>query len=284
MIIDGVNTLYRQHVLNASASTRMTYLQTPSSSGELSFGYDYTAYAPADPLPIADPTGGIVIRPEVGPDASLFLWWYFYNVHRWRYSISSQEGRFVRLDLRYSDPALGGRFRHDPAHRLLAGVPDAAVGAPARAGAAVGRRHRHRRQAPTSSAWAASSSRTCCARSFSTNRSAARSCAAIPPTASSGDSYQIVSAEYRAPLLRIERGYQTFPAYFRQLWGAVFVDAGNAYQGRFQVVRAQIDVGAELNLGLNLVYYLETQIKLGYAHGFSAPGGNQWYFLAAASF
>ena len=99
-----------------------------------------------------------------------------------------------------------------------------------------------------------------------------------------GDSYQIVSAEYRAPLLRIERGYQTFPAYFRQLWGAVFVDAGNAYQGRFKFSDIKYDVGAELNLGLNLVYYLESQIKVGYAHGFSAPGGDQWYFLAAASF
>ena len=99
-----------------------------------------------------------------------------------------------------------------------------------------------------------------------------------------GDGYQIISAEYRAPLLRIERGYQTFPAYFRQLWGAVFVDAGNAYQGRFKFSDLKYDVGAELNLGLNLVYYLESQIKVGYAHGFSAPGGDQWYFLAAASF
>ena len=40
----------------------------------------------------------------------------------------------------------------------------------------------------------------------------------------------------------------------------------------------------EANIGFNLVYYLETQIKVGYAHGFSAPEGNQWYFLAAASF
>ena len=108
LIIDGVNTLYRQHVLGGSASTRVTYLQTPSSSGELSLGYDYTAYGPADALPVADPTGGIIVRPEVGPDANLYLWWYFNNTHSWRYSISNQEGRLVRFNLRFSDPVSGG--------------------------------------------------------------------------------------------------------------------------------------------------------------------------------
>ena len=54
--------------------------------------------------------GGIIVRPEIGPDANLYLWWYFSNVHSWRYSISGQEGRLVRFNLRFSDPVLGGRF------------------------------------------------------------------------------------------------------------------------------------------------------------------------------
>jgi hypothetical protein len=99
-----------------------------------------------------------------------------------------------------------------------------------------------------------------------------------------GDAYQFASAEYRAPLLRIERGYQTFPAYVRQLWAAIFVDAGNAYEGRFKPSDLKADVGAEANLGLNLFYYLESQIKIGYAHGFNEQGGDQWYLKAAGSF
>ena len=91
-------------------------------------------------------------------------------------------------------------------------------------------------------------------------------------------------SRYRAPLLRIERGYQTFPGYFRQVWAAAFVDAGNAYQGRFDPTQLKVDAGVEANIGLNLVYYLETQVKIGYARAFSAPEGNQWYLLAAASF
>ena len=79
-------------MIGGTASTRMTYLQTPSSSGELSFGYDYNAYGPADPLPIADPTAASSSQPEIGPDANVFLSWYFSNVHSWHYSISGRKG------------------------------------------------------------------------------------------------------------------------------------------------------------------------------------------------
>lgn len=283
LIVDGVDTLYRQHVLNASASTRITYLLTPSSSGDLAFGYNYTAYAPADPLPIADPTGGIVIRPEIGPDAGLFLWWYFYNVHRWRYSISGQEGRYVRLDLRYSDPALGGRFRTtqlQASWQEYLTPPWARLHALAllwSGGIGIGDKRQF-------FGLGGFFEQDLLRAIFLNQPQCCTFLRGYPANSFVGDSYQIVSAEYRAPLLRIERGYQTFPAYFRQLWGAAFVDAGNAYQGRFKFSDVKYDVGAELNLGVNLVYYLETQIKLGYAHGFSAPGGDQWYFLAAASF
>ena len=40
----------------------------------------------------------------------------------------------------------------------------------------------------------------------------------------------------------------------------------------------------EAHLEFNLFYYLETQIKLGYAHGFQSGGGNQLYFVTAVSF
>ena len=55
-------------------------------------------------------------------------------------------------------------------------------------------------------------------------------------------------------------------------------------RARFKPSELKVDAGVEANIGLSLVYYLETQIKIGYARAFSAPEGNQWYFLAAASF
>jgi len=283
LIIEGNNTLYRQHVLGGTASTRMTYLQTASSVGELSFGYDYNAYGPADPLPLVNPTSGIVVPPERGPDANVFLWWYFYNLHRWPYSISWQDGRYVQLNLRFSDPALGGRFRTTeivgswqeylttPWARLhvLALLWSGGIG--------LGDKRDF--------FYLGGFQEQDILRTVFLGRPAC--CAYLrgyPANSFAGDAYQIATAEYRAPLLRLERGYQTFPAYLRQVFGAVFVDAGNAYQGRFQPGELKFDVGAEANLNFNIFYYVESQLKIGYAHGFQTLGGDQWYFLAAGSF
>jgi surface antigen Omp85-like protein/WD40 repeat protein len=283
LIVDGVNTTYRQHVIGATASTSMRYLQTAASYGDLALGYDYNAYGPADPLPLVDPTNGIVIPPERGPDANVFLIWNFDNRHNWPYSISTQEGRRVQLNLRFSDPALGGRFRTTE----ISGSWQEYLTAPwARlhvlallwsGGVGLG----DKRDFFALGGFAEQD----ILRSVFLNR--AQCCTYLrgyPTNSFIGDAYQIATAEYRAPLLRVERGYQTFPTYLRQLWGAAFVDVGNAYEGRFQPGKLKLDVGAEANLGFNIFYYLESQLKIGYAHGFSALGGDQVYLLAAGSF
>jgi hypothetical protein len=272
-----------QHILGLTAATRMTYLQTPSSSGELGFGYDYNAYAPADPLPIADPTTGIVIRPEIGPDANVFMWWYFSNVHAWRYSVSGQEGRVIRMNLRFSDPTLGGRFHTT---ELTASWQEYLTPPWARlhalallwsGGIGIG----DKRDFFGLGGFFEQDT----LRAIFLNRP--QCCTFLrgyPANAFVGDAYQIVSAEYRLPVFRIERGYETFPAYLRTLWAAFFADAGNAYQGRFEPTQLKTDVGVEANIGLNVGYYLETQLKIGYAYGFADGAGGRWYALAAASF
>ena len=63
-----------------------------------------------------------------------------------------------------------------------------------------------------------------------------------------GDQYQLASVEYRAPLFWFEKGYQTFPIYFRRLHGALFADAGNAYYGTFDPGQLRYGVGGELRL------------------------------------
>jgi Tol biopolymer transport system component len=283
LIVEGNDTIYRQHIVGATASTRLTYLQTAASVGELSFGYDYNAYGPANPLPLVDPTNGIIIPPERGPDATVFLWWYFYNLHSWHYSISPQEGRLVRLNLRFSDPALGGRFHTTEitgSWQEYVTMPWARLHVLAllwAGGIGIGDKRDF-------FALGGFAEQDILRTVFLGRPACCTFLRGYPANSFGGDAYQIASAEYRAPLLRVEHGYQTFPAYVRQLWAAAFADAGNAYQGRFQPSELKVDVGAEANLGLNLFYYVETQLKVGYAHGFQTLGGNQWYFLAAGSF
>ena len=99
-----------------------------------------------------------------------------------------------------------------------------------------------------------------------------------------GDTYHMLSVEYRAPLVWIEHGYRTFPLYLRRIWGAAFTDAGNAFFGPFHPQDVKVGSGAEVHLQFNLAYYLEADLKIGFAHGFSAPGGDQVYVVAATTF
>jgi hypothetical protein len=43
-------------------------------------------------------------------------------------------------------------------------------------------------------------------------------------------------------------------------------------------------VGAELRLSMSLVYYLETEVQVGFAKGLSTGGGNHVYFVMTFPF
>jgi Tol biopolymer transport system component len=283
LIIDGNPTGYRQHVLTGSASMGLPYLRRADASGDLAFGYNYVAYGPADPLPVADPTRGINRAPETGPDANLFVSWAFSNVHSWMYSISGQEGRRLQLGLQLSSPELGSKFQTTeltwswtefltpPWARLhaLAMIYAGGVGiGDKRALFGLGG---FVEQDLVRSAFL--NRRQCCLflRGY-------------PAGSLVGDQYHLVSAEYRAPLLVIERSYATFPVYVRRVSGAAFVDAGNAFYGTFRASDLKVGVGGELRLEMHLAYYLPTEVQLGVARGLTAGGGNQIYFVSAFPF
>ncbi len=234
-------------------------------------------------LPVADPTAPITVRPESGPDADVFVSTRFSNAQGWHYSISAQQGRTLSLYLRWSDPALGGRFHTTevswswaeyltaPWARLhvLALLYGGGIG--------IG----DKRNFFSLGGFVQQD----LVRSLFLNR---RECCfflrGYPENSFGGDQYQLFSAEYRAPLVWIEHGYSTFPLYLRRIWASAFFDAGNAFTGAFRPQDLKADAGAEAHLQFNLAYFLESELQIGYAHGFSAPGGNQWYLVAAISF
>ena len=99
-----------------------------------------------------------------------------------------------------------------------------------------------------------------------------------------GDSVLVASGEYRAPVVWIEKGYQTFPLYVRRIWGDAFFDVGNAFQGPFHFEQLKTDAGVEAHFLFSFGWYLEPDIRLGYARGFQSGGGNRIFFVAAATF
>lgn len=120
-----------------------------------------------------------------------------------------------------------------------------------------------------------------------------------PPRVYSGRSYLLSNIEYRFPIAYPDHGISTLPLYLRRIDGNVFVDYGGAFNYldvrriRFFHHGAFIDwpqmhasIGAELWLGLTLGYQLNTQIRIGYAYGFSAEAvkGGMPYFVASSAF
>jgi hypothetical protein len=85
-----------------------------------------------------------------------------------------------------------------------------------------------------------------------------------------------VSAEYRFPLLDVQRGYSIYPVFIRKLHGAVFVDSGQAWKGPFDIHNTLTSVGAELRAQ---TYFMQapTEVRAGIGQGLVATSsGYQW--------
>jgi hypothetical protein len=93
-----------------------------------------------------------------------------------------------------------------------------------------------------------------------------------------GQTAGLVSLEYRFPLANIERGSGTTPFFFRRLHGAVFAEAGNAWDGPFHGSDLKRSIGAEARLDLYLSYFLPITLRLGIAKGLDEKGETQIIF------
>lgn len=119
------------------------------------------------------------------------------------------------------------------------------------------------------------------------------------PGASWGRSYFSQTLEYRVPVVQPDLGVSTLPLYLRRIDASLFLDYGGAFD-RFDMHQLALfkessllyspqlntSIGGELWLSLNLGYILSSQLRFGYAYGFSQlaiPGG-QFYFIATNSF
>jgi hypothetical protein len=282
LLVGDQRLVYRQRTLSASGSIGLPVMRRADASADVTVAYDYSAYGMVGAVPVADPTGPITVKPAGGPFADLRFGWSFTNVHSWPYSISGQTGRNLSLTLRLLDPALGGRFRGTEiswSWSEFLTPPWAHLHAQAlltQGGFGLG----DRRDFFTLGGYADQD----VVRALLLNQQQFAFLRGYPINVVSGDSYLTLTAEYRAPLLWIERGYQTSFVYLRRLWGTAFADAGNAFQGRFQPTNLKTDAGVELHLQLQLFWFINTQVQLGLAHGFSSGGGDHLYFVSSFSF
>lgn len=99
-----------------------------------------------------------------------------------------------------------------------------------------------------------------------------------------GEKMAVVQLEYRLLISRMNRGYETLPVFARRVHAAVFVDAGDAWSGRFAWQRVGVGVGAELRLDWASDYGANYTLRAGLAQGVTAGGELQWYTALATPF
>ena len=65
----------------------------------------------------------------------------------------------------------------------------------------------------------------------------------------------VVNVDVRTPLLRVQRGFRTWPVFLRSIHAAGFFDAGNAWNGPFRAADVRTSAGGELSVDTTLAHY-----------------------------
>ena len=96
-----------------------------------------------------------------------------------------------------------------------------------------------------------------------------------------GRRMQLLSAEWRFPFQRIERGVMMPPVGIMQWFGSVFAETGSAYQDSPDTYYSS--AGIEITADINVFYNLLLRTRVGYAHGFDSEIGEDRIYLKVGS-
>lgn len=98
-----------------------------------------------------------------------------------------------------------------------------------------------------------------------------------------GSQYVLGNAEYRFPIVNLDRGISTLPIFINRISGNLFFDYGSAFDD-VTTSKFKSGTGAEAWFDVILGYNLSMTFRLGYARGLASQGRDQLYFLAVAPY
>lgn len=104
-----------------------------------------------------------------------------------------------------------------------------------------------------------------------------------PVVALAGRNYALFNAEYRFPIVNIDRGLSTLPIFLNRINGNLFVDYGSAFDDA-ETAKFKTGVGGELWFDFQLAYQIGFTFRLGYARGLASGGIDKTYFVASVPF
>ena len=103
------------------------------------------------------------------------------------------------------------------------------------------------------------------------------------PVVVSGTQFVLANAEYRFPILNVDRGPSTVPLFLNRVSGNLFFDYGSAFDD-IRASKFKSGTGAEAWFDLIFGYNFSVSMRLGYARGLASLGKDQMYFLAVAPY
>lgn len=94
-----------------------------------------------------------------------------------------------------------------------------------------------------------------------------------PPGVVVGDGYQLFNVEYRFPIVNVDHGVLTLPAFLNRIYGNVFLDYGNATFEHIDLLhKFKTGVGFEIFTDFVIGYFEALTLKVGFAYGLSEGG------------
>ncbi len=99
-----------------------------------------------------------------------------------------------------------------------------------------------------------------------------------------GNRVELVAAEWRLPIQRVEYGIMSPPVGVHQVHASIFVNAGEAWFTGASKETLRRGAGVELHVDTVLGYWIMLDLRLGYAHGIDAGGENQVYLGIGAAY
>ncbi len=222
---------------------------------------------------LTDLSGFSGARPEEGVLASGKLSYVFNSSRRYNFSISPEQGRTIELGYERFDKSLGSDFELNKYtadwHEYIAFPwPHHVLQARVFAGTSTGEQLLQRAFSlggdSPGDITISINDQDVFLRGYPTNEFRGRSVA-------------LASLEYRFPIVNIERGPGQTPLFFRRLHGAVFGEAGNAWDNTFHQSDVKRAVGVEARMDLELAYQLPITFRLVLAKGLDEGGETQVY-------
>lgn len=105
-----------------------------------------------------------------------------------------------------------------------------------------------------------------------------------PPGALRGETYHLLSAQYRFPIANIFWSPGTLPFWLQRLTGAVYSDTALVYDTEPTTDSIKTSLGAEVALTTTLFYNVSFNFRLGYAHALTDLDLNHFYLLLGSQF